>query len=249
MTPNLKEIIQLNLKKQGLIDIVEAVIRTGSQRDGGFSDFDVDVLCRKELTISQYSKLQQAIRDSVSRAYPRVYSEDDVEIFPKITEHYRDGLIKRAVPDAFFKSADQVAYGTGSSQGQQWDCQDNSVLNLFLYMTADVLYKKSGTDLNLDKIFTNLTITPQGVASFVDMNYVKFFKYWKELHINGENRRAESKKKFIDKICKSLIRTAFGFYLYHEVMLEHPSGRKVGTLEKIKNLRTNDTLPDINFFA
>ena len=80
------------------------------------------------------------------------------------------------------------------------------------------------------------------------MNYVKFFKYWKALHVNNKNRQAESKKKFIDKICKSLIRTAFGFYLYHEVMSEHPRGRKVGTLEKIKNLRNNDKLPDTNFF-
>ena len=143
MTSNLKKIIQLNLKEQGLIDIVDAVIRTGSQRDTGFSDFDVDVLCQKELTINQYSKLQQAIRDSVSRAYPKVYSDDDVEIFPKITEHYRNGLIKRAIPANFFKSADQVAFDTGSSQGEQWDCLDNSVLNLFLYMTADVLYKKA----------------------------------------------------------------------------------------------------------
>ena len=78
MISNLKKTIQLNLKKQGLIDIVDAVIRTGSQRDSGFSDFDVDVLCQKELTINQYSKLQQAVRDSVSSAYPRVYSDDDV---------------------------------------------------------------------------------------------------------------------------------------------------------------------------
>ncbi len=248
MASNLKKIIQLNLKKQGLIDIVDAVIRTGSQRDTGYSDFDVDVLCQKELTINQYSKLQQAIRDSVSRAYPGGYSDDDVEIFPKITENYRDGLIKKALPDNLFKSADQVAFDTGSSQGEQWDCLDNSVLNLFLYMTADVLYKKIGTDFDLEKIFTNLIITPQGVASFVDMNYVKFFKYWKEFHTNNTNNSTESKKNFIDKICKSLIRTAFGFYLYHEVMSEHPDGRKAGTLEKIKSLRDNDTLPDTSFF-